>query len=419
MPEQGNHDQTAAMQAAEFAQNPDRRTGFRHSRLGRITATLTVAALGAGIIGGYELLSDEGSAQTPADAATLAQGDVSQAEVTTDAQLRELDKNVYNCGGHLQPAETTGKYSTDYALDYYNSNPELGDKMRQFHIDTLGESAWKSLLANGMDNGDTTANKHFKGNSEVDQLLHKRTVAKIKESRTYANFTCVVNGKVDIQRAGNKPTITIPTDNRVEGITLNKAGLDDFMAKVKKNADGGAPVDVVDVGEHQVNDNGKTITEHLFLVALYADGCDNPILRLTPPTPNKETTTTTAPKSTTTTTPQTTTTTRPTTTTTQPLVKHDDGVLPGDGTPASQDKGTPDKAGTGPAGQTPNTIGYVPGEQVPTTPVASPNTSTTTTTQPKPPATTGAAPTSTNPPVTATTSAPQPPVQRAPLPTRP
>ena len=57
--------------------------------------------------------------------------------------------------------------------------------------------------------------------------------------------------------------------------------------------------------------------------------------------------------------------------------KHDDGKLPGDGTGASQDPGTPDVPGTGPAGQQPGGGGYVPGETTPST--QAPNTSTSTT----------------------------------------
>ena len=53
--------------------------------------------------------------------------------------------------------------------------------------------------------------------------------------------------------------------------------------------------------------------------------------------------------------------------------KHDDGKLPGNpNVPADQDKGTPDNAGRGPAGQTPNDEGYVDGENKPNKPTPKP-----------------------------------------------
>ncbi len=88
----------------------------------------------------------------------------------------------------------------------------------------------------------------------------------------------------------------------------------------------------------------------------------------TPPT----TKVTTPPTTKVTTPPTTKVTTPPTTKVTTPpttsVPKHDDGELPGSGVPADQDKGTPDKAGKGPAGQQPNPDGYVPGEDKPATP---------------------------------------------------
>jgi hypothetical protein len=103
-----------------------------------------------------------------------------------------------------------------------------------------------------------------------------------------------------------------------------------------------------------------------------------------------------------------------TTTTTQPETppeesvpetvppKVDDGELPETGVPADQDPGTPDVPGQGPAGQEPNDEGYIPSETPPSSqapdttllpaPVTAPNTV---------PASTGVAPTSTNPPVVA------------------
>jgi hypothetical protein len=45
-----------------------------------------------------------------------------------------------------------------------------------------------------------------------------------------------------------------------------------------------------------------------------------------------------------------------------PIGKTDDDILPGDGTPRSQDSGTPDVAGSGPAGQTPKSFGFAPGD---------------------------------------------------------
>lgn len=112
----------------------------------------------------------------------------------------------------------------------------------------------------------------------------------------------------------------------------------------------------------------------------------------------------------------------PSTTTTMPEEqqvppKEDDGTLPGDGTPAAQDPGTPDQPGKGPAGQEPGDDGYLPGEtrpQVPgttspttrsaTSPTTNGNTTPSTGTQPEaPPAppTTGSTPpnTGTMPPV--------------------
>ncbi len=52
--------------------------------------------------------------------------------------------------------------------------------------------------------------------------------------------------------------------------------------------------------------------------------------------------------------------------------KHDNGELPGDGTGASQDPGTPDRPGNGPAGQQPGNDGYLPGEEPPMPPLPPP-----------------------------------------------
>jgi hypothetical protein len=101
--------------------------------------------------------------------------------------------------------------------------------------------------------------------------------------------------------------------------------------------------------------------------------------------------------------------------------KHDDGKLPGDpSVPADQDKGTPDVAGDGPAGQKPDNDGYLPQEPRPTVPETTPTTHPQTTpTTNRPTATTSPSPTSTNPPVTATTSTPTTAPQDKPLPPKP
>lgn len=95
----------------------------------------------------------------------------------------------------------------------------------------------------------------------------------------------------------------------------------------------------------------------------------------------------------------------PTSTTTTPEQvppKVDDGKLPGDGTPAAQDPGTPDKPGQGPAGQEPGDDGYLPGETRPSVPqTTSPTTSGNTT-----PTTNGSTPTTGGPQPTAPPSPP-------------
>lgn len=114
-----------------------------------------------------------------------------------------------------------------------------------------------------------------------------------------------------------------------------------------------------------------------------------------------------------------------TTTTTEPgkNPKHDDGRLPGNpDVPADQDKGTPDKPGVGPAGQTPDSDGYLPTETRPQAPPTTkkpeevPQSPTTTG---RPPATTTPAPTSTNPPAPATTTVTTTKPQDGPRPTQP
>lgn len=86
--------------------------------------------------------------------------------------------------------------------------------------------------------------------------------------------------------------------------------------------------------------------------------------------------------------------------------KHDDGELPGDDTPASQDPGTPDRPGQGPAGQTPDDSGYLPGEEPPSPPSGGGSDNPPPPPPPPPPATTTPPPASTNPPVTATSVTP-------------
>lgn len=136
------------------------------------------------------------------------------------------------------------------------------------------------------------------------------------------------------------------------------------------------------------------------------------------PTDEKPKVTTTVPGVTTTTRPGVTSTTRPgvttttgqrVTTTTGPpppttVLKVDDGEIPGEGLPRSDDRGTPDPvgAGEGPAGQTPNESGFVPGERTVPTQPRSETPSNPVETQPtRPPATVGTTPPNTNPPVTA------------------
>lgn len=100
--------------------------------------------------------------------------------------------------------------------------------------------------------------------------------------------------------------------------------------------------------------------------------------------------------------------------------KNDDGELPGDGTDASQDPGTPDVAGEGPAGQTPDEDGFIPTETRPSVPATTQTTQgQTTPTTERPTATTSPSPTSTNPPVTATTSSPTTAPQNGTLPPKP
>ncbi len=100
--------------------------------------------------------------------------------------------------------------------------------------------------------------------------------------------------------------------------------------------------------------------------------------------------------------------------------KNDDGKLPNTGIPADQDPGTPDVPGQGPAGQPPNDEGYIPSETRP------PSQPTDTTILPPPatapntvPASTGAAPVSTNPPVVAPGNPTPSTPENGPLPAQP
>lgn len=238
-------------------------------------------------------------------------GDASEAEPVTDQILKSLDLSTYNCGGHLQPETPEGKYGIDYAINYYNENPELGIKIRQFHIDTLGEDGWQSLLDNGIGNSNTDASLHFTDVSEegkqVDELLHLRSRAALDAPHVYANYSCISGGEVNIHRASNKPTISISAGSHVEGVRLNDAGYADFMSKVKKNSDGQPAVDTIDLGMQTIIVDGQERQEHQLLVVLYANGCLNPILLLIkspehPSTTPPGTTPDTVPEGTTTTT---------------------------------------------------------------------------------------------------------------------
>ncbi len=98
------------------------------------------------------------------------------------------------------------------------------------------------------------------------------------------------------------------------------------------------------------------------------------------------------------------------------ISKVDDGILPGDGTEASQDHGTPDVPGEGPAGQEPGPDGYLPQEPRPfvppttaeTTPTTRPSEETTPTTGTQP--ITKPVPVSTTVPQSNATTPPKPPV---------
>lgn len=84
--------------------------------------------------------------------------------------------------------------------------------------------------------------------------------------------------------------------------------------------------------------------------------------------------------------------------------KFDDGRLPGDpNVPADQDPGTPDVPGQGPAGQTPDGSGRVPGETLPTSPDV---TATPTTEQQETTPSTGTQPETEEQPVTTVTTPP-------------
>lgn len=255
----------------------------------------------------HESSSSSSSTTSATSPALSSSGDANEAVPVTDRQLQILDKNVYNCGGHLQPETPEGKYSVDYAINYYNQNPELGKQIRQFHIDSLGQSAWDVLLQNGRLNLNTNAQEQFQGSGdeqidlEVDQLLHQRSRASLGSARVYANYSCVSGGEINVHRATNKPTIAIQEGNHVEGVRVNDQALVDFVSKVNKNADGKPVVDIIDIGMQPIEEvNGQTIQEHQSLVVLYADGCDNPVLRLTP-LPERPTTTSTPHRTTSTT----------------------------------------------------------------------------------------------------------------------
>lgn len=367
----------------------------------RTGAVFAVGALGvAGVAYGPETFGADGPGSASAGAAELsvsAGGNAAEAVPVTDEVLQVLDRNVYNCGGHLQQETGDGSYSVDYAIDYYNSNPDLGKPMLDFHKKTLGDEAFQILLDGGVTNSDTEDDKHYIGapdaetQDDIDTLLHKRSRVELNASRTYANYSCITaEDTFVIHRATKKPTIAIESGSHVEGIKVNDETLVRFLTTVKKNEDGQVPVDIVDLGQQYVDVNGKIEVQHQSLVVLYADGCDNPILKLTTPkisSPRHPGTTTSS---------------------TPPASfvpeKHDDGELPGDGTPASQDPGTPDRPGRGPAGQTPGDDGYLPGEEKPTAPSTSPTTKPYTSPSTGTPPTTGTQPTApSTPPTTGST----------------
>lgn len=104
-----------------------------------------------------------------------------------------------------------------------------------------------------------------------------------------------------------------------------------------------------------------------------------------------------------------------------PTPKYDNGKLPGNpNVPADQDHGTPDVAGQGPAGQTPNDQVYLPTETTPPAPATTKKPeSPTTTKKPQAPATTSPQPVNTNPPAPATTTVATTTPQSGPLPTKP
>lgn len=103
-----------------------------------------------------------------------------------------------------------------------------------------------------------------------------------------------------------------------------------------------------------------------------------------------------------------------------PTPKYDNGKLPGNpNVPADQDHGTPDVAGEGSAGQTPDAEGYLPEEPKPSVAPAATEKPRSPSTTDRPTATTSPQPKTTNPPAPATTSAETTIPQNQPIPTNP
>ncbi|MEI6480958.1 MAG: hypothetical protein WCO19_01500 [Candidatus Saccharibacteria bacterium] len=213
-------------------------------------------------------------------------GDLSEAVPVNNADLQRDDISTYNCGGKLRdPNMPANDFNGDYWIKYANDNPELAPKLMSFYDSMMGAEAVDSLLSHGYGNNLTSPDKKITTDDRGNSLAHLMNAVELKTDRTYANFSCKKGDQVDIHRATLKPTINITKGNHIEGVVVDTEGVMDFVSKAKKRQDGSIKFDIIDLGTVKVGNKDA----QLFVVAMKAFGCDNPIARLTPriPTPPK------------------------------------------------------------------------------------------------------------------------------------
>lgn len=248
-------------------------------------AFLAVAALaitaGCGEEGNIEI-SNRSTATVAGSIEDMTLGDLSEAVPVTDIELQRYDIPTYNCGGKLRnPNMPANDFSGDYWIKYANDNPELAPKLMSFYDSMMGVEAVDSLLSHGYANNLTSPDKEITSDDRGNSLAHLIYAVEVTTDREFANFSCITNDQVNIHRATLKPTIKITKGGHVEGVVVDAVGVMDFVSKAKKRPDGSINFDIIDLGNVKVGDKDS----QLFVVAMKAFGCDNPIARLTPRTP--------------------------------------------------------------------------------------------------------------------------------------